>query len=80
MTDREPQVSRTGALTMQVCVPAEMTDTQIEEFANRANMSGTENGWKIRKQGDPALQGENERVPCQGGADRKDCVHIMLDC
>lgn len=78
--NRDPQVARTSALCMQVCVPAEFTDKQVVEFANNANPAGTQNGWIIRKQGNPALAGDNERVSCQGMNSRKDCVHIILDC
>lgn len=62
---------------MQVCVPADYTDEQAETFANAENPSGTSHGWKMRKQGDEALAGKDERVRCsmRGG-----CVHIMLDC
>lgn len=70
-------VTRTGALDMQVCVPGDWTDDQIEQFANHENICGTANGWKIRKQGDAALVGKDERVKCQGGAAGN--VHIMLD-
>lgn len=70
-------VTHAGLLSMQVCVPKETTDEEVEEFANTANPSGLENGWKIRRQGDAALAGADERVPCCDDASR---VHIMLDC
>jgi hypothetical protein len=72
-----PEVVRNGALSMQVCVPKQFTDEQVEEFANSANPSGTQNGWRIRRQGDEALAGCDERVQC---AERGDCCHVMLDC
>jgi hypothetical protein len=61
---------------MQVCVPKDWTDEQVKEFADRENLCGTEHGWHIRKQGDEALSGCDERVPC---AQEPDNVHIMLD-
>lgn len=70
------EVTRRGALDMQVCVPADWTDEQVKSFADRANLCGTEHGWAIRKQGDPALAGCDERVKCH---DRENHVHIMLD-
>lgn len=62
---------------MQVCVPMGMTDDEVIAFANGANPAGTENGWQIRRAGNPLLCGEPERVTCE---DRAGCCHIMLDC
>lgn len=76
MKDEKPQVTRTGALDMQVCVPEDWTNEQIKAFANRENLCGTTNGWQIRKQGDESLAGCDERVPCEG---RKGFIHVMLD-
>jgi hypothetical protein len=75
--DKKPQVTRTGLLDMQVCIPEEWTDEQVKEFADRENMAGTENGWIIRREGDKALAGQPERCKC---SDREGYVHIMLDC
>ena len=61
---------------MQVCVPAGWTNRQVTKFANAANPCGTKHGWMIRKQGDEALAGCDERVPCDDEAGR---VHIALD-
>jgi hypothetical protein len=72
-----PQVTRTGMLDMQVCVPTEYTDAQAEEFANAANPSGTEHGWRMRKADDPAQAGAPLRVKCR---DRDGFIHIMLSC
>ena len=72
----EAEVTRTGALDMQVCVPADWSDDQVKGFADRKNLCGTQHGWGIRREGDPLLQGAHERVPC---ASREDFVHIMLD-
>lgn len=76
MKHEEPQAIKLGALSMQVCVPEDWTDEQIKEFADRENLCGTANGWQIRKQGDEALAGCDERVPCDG---RKGFIHVMLD-
>jgi hypothetical protein len=68
-------VTKRGALSMQVCVPAEWTDERVKQFADNANPCGTDLGWCIRRQGDPALAGKDERVKCA----ESDNVHIMLD-
>jgi hypothetical protein len=70
------QVTRRGALDMQVCVPADWDDEPVRRFANMENPCGTENGWHIRRAGDKALAGAEERVPCES---RPGHVHIMLD-
>lgn len=72
----QAEVTRTGALSMQVCVPFEWTDEQVKEFADRENLCGTTNGWGIRREGDKALNGDSERVACNG---RGGFVHVMLD-
>lgn len=74
---QKPMVTRNGIFSMQVCVPGEWTDEQVEEFANQRNLAGTVNGWGTRRQGDEALAGNDERVAC---AEREGFVHVMLDC
>lgn len=69
------EVTQRNALDMQVCVPEDWTDTQVKEFAERENPSGT-NGWSVRKAGDSALGGAPERNPC---STHLGFVHIMLD-
>ena len=69
-------VTKIGIFSMQVCVPAEWTDAQVVEFANRENGCGTDNGWYIRRDGDPSLRGDPERRQC---SQRDEYVHIMLD-
>ena len=69
-------VTRTGPISMQVCVPTDWTDDQLVAFAERENPCGTQHGWQIRRQGHPDLQGAPERAPC---AERKEHVHVMLD-
>ena len=71
-----PLVTRYGCFDAQVCVPKEFTDEQTVAFLQSEYPCGTENGWHVRKQGDPGLAGCNERVPC---ALHTDFVHIMLD-
>jgi len=61
---------------MQVCVPADWSDEQVKEFADRANMCGTTAGWQIVREGSKYLAGDPERVPCH---DRAGFVHIMLE-
>ena len=72
----KPEVTKRGALDMQVCVPATWSDEQVKQFAEAEYPCGTQNGWQIRRTGDPALLGFPERVECLG---RADFVHIMLD-
>jgi hypothetical protein len=76
MADEKPEVTRRGVLDMQVCVPDDWDDEAVKRFADRENLCGTTNGWFVRKQGDEALAGADERVPCH---DRPGYVHIMLD-
>lgn len=71
-----PQVTKVGVFDMQVCVPENWKDEQVKNFADKENVCGTENGWSIRKQGDEALAGDDERVSCD---ERTGYVHIMLD-
>ena len=71
------EVTLRGFLSMQACVPAGWSDEQVKEFSERENPCGTQHGWGIRKQGNALLAGAGERVTC---SDRKDHVHIMLDC
>lgn len=63
--------------SMQVCVPSQFTDAEVEAFANGQHPTGIESKWQIRREGDPALKGDPERVQC---AALDDHVHIMLDC
>ena len=70
------EITNTGLFDMQVCVPSDWTNKQVEEFA-KTNPCGTTYGWQIRKQGDSLLNGADERVKC---ADRSGHVHVMLDC
>lgn len=67
---------REGIIDMQVCVPANWTDEQVRAFAERENPCGTQCGWQIRRQGDKALAGADERVQCEKISGN---VHIMLD-
>lgn len=66
-------VTRRWAFDMQVCVPA---NAAIKFFADHANICGTTDGWTIRKQGNTALAGADERVACAALTEH---VHIMLD-
>jgi hypothetical protein len=77
MDNKSGMVLRAGVFSMQVCVPKGWTDKQVEEFANEENPTGTSSDWKIRRQGDPALHGTDERVQWSGDGN---LVHIVLDC
>jgi len=70
-------VTKKTAFSIHVCVPASWSDEQVIDFAESEWSCGTENGWQIRRQGDPLLYGNDERVPCRGHP--KDKVHIVLD-
>jgi hypothetical protein len=72
----KPEITRRGALDMQVCAPADWNDEQVLAFAEQVNPCGTSAGWQIRREGDSALQGAPERQPCAG---QKGFVHVMLD-
>lgn len=72
----QAQVTKRGALDMQVCVPKDWTDQQVKAFADSENVCGTANGWQIRRKGDPALRGTSERVQC---GDDPNFAHIILD-
>jgi hypothetical protein len=66
-----PVVTRVSLLSMQVCVPADWTDEQTREFANRENLCGITNGWVVSSRAEVAP------VPCEG---RNGFKHIILDC
>lgn len=72
----KPEVTRSGVLDMQVCVPEDYTDEQVIEFAERLFPCGTSLGWQIRRDGSERLAGMPERNPC---SKKKGFVHIMLD-
>ena len=71
------EVTKTGLLDMQVCVPKDWADELVIEFAEKKNPCGTTNGWFIRRQGSKNLNGSDERVQC---SDYEENCHIMLDC
>ena len=71
-----PRIIRCYGLDCQVCVPKDWTNAQIISLTEQENPCGTENGWMIRRKGDPALAGDLERVPC---SDNPDWVHVKLD-
>ena len=76
MNDQKAEVTQRGIFSMQVCVPKTWSDEQATNFANAQNPAGTECGWIMRKEGDPALAGDPERRAC---AERAGFVHIMFD-
>jgi hypothetical protein len=69
---REPEFTKLNFLSVQVCVPAEFTDDQVEGFANDGHPTGITSRWTVYKDG-PDL----ERATC---LEREDCVHIVLTC
>lgn len=76
INDKTPMVVKTGALSMQVCVPVNWDNKQVIIFAEGENPCGTEQGWQIRKGGDKLLDDAPERAQC---GERSRFVHIMLD-
>ena len=70
------EVTRRGALSMQVCVPKDWDDYAVKRFADSENLCGTSLGWVVRKEGDKLLAGSSERVQCES---RPGFVHVMLD-
>ena len=74
--NNEPMVTKANVLDMQICVPRDMEDNTVIAHAELLNPCGTTLGWQIRKQGNKALTGDNERVPC---SERVGFVHIMLE-
>lgn len=76
-TNSEPQVTKAGLVDMQVCVPADWTDKQVEYFANHQNPTGIGSRWAIRRADNKFQAGAAERVDC---SERAGCVHIMLEC
>jgi len=70
------QFVRCSVFSVQVCVPRDWTDAQITEFADQYHPCGTEHGWCIRREGDPTLNGDPERVTC---SKRDGVVHVMMD-
>lgn len=76
MSEEKPEVTHSGMLDCQVCVPKDWTDEQALTYVSTANPCGTTSGWAMRKQGSKYLNGVDERVPCH---EREDFVHIMFD-
>ena len=76
VSNRHSVVLRRGPIDCQVCVPASWSDAEVIAFTERVSPSGTSNGWKIRRTGDPGLGGDPERNPC---ADRNTFIHMILD-
>lgn len=72
----DAMVTRRGLLDMQVCVPADWSDENARDFASYHNPCGTRHGWEMRRNGDSALGGDNERTPCE---ERDGFVHITFD-
>lgn len=73
----EATVTRSSLLSMQVCVPKDWTDEQVERFANTENPTGISSQWHIVRECDELLLGSHERITCEshGGME-----HIVLVC
>jgi len=70
------EVLKKGCFDIQVCVPSYWSNEQTKVFADSEYPCGTENGWRIRHEGDKLLAGDPERVSC---SDKFNYVHIMMD-
>ena len=77
MGNGQAWVTKRSPLSRQVCVPKSWTDAEVSSFAEAEGPSGTEGGWKVRKEGHPDLKGQPERVQCDIYEKN---VHVMLDC
>lgn len=66
----KPEFVRFSLLWVQVCVPADFTDAQVEQFANSEHPTGISSTWQIQRL-DPV------RADCH---ERADCVHLVLTC
>lgn len=75
--NRGPMVTRRGLCDLQVCVPANWSDAQVEEFANSDTPTGLESHWRLRAADDKYQRGAPIRVQC---AECVGNVHIMLSC
>lgn len=71
----QPVVLRMLGLGAQVCVPAHWTDAAIIAFVEMRYPCGTEKGWQLAKEGDPALAGDHARVSCAHDAS---AVHVVV--
>ncbi len=74
MHQEDPEIVRIGIFDMQVCVPANWTDEQIEQFANAEEPELT---WTMLPADSKYLAGDPQRNPC---AERKNYVHVRLEC
>ena len=66
-----PEVVRIGLLDLQVCVPKEFSDADVEAFANAESPTGISSNWSIVGEGDV------RRVQC---VERPECCHLVLMC
>ncbi len=67
------EVTRRGIFDMQVCVPDDWGDAQVQAFAEGENPCGTQGGWIVR---DGSPNGDPKEVKCE---DRDGHKHVMLD-
>lgn len=65
-----PEIVRTSLLWIQVCVPENFTDSQVEAFANSEHPTGIRSNWTIE-------QSAPIRCKCE---ERAGCVHLVLNC
>lgn len=71
-----PSIIAKQPLSMHVCVPAAWSSKEIKGFADSENPCGTSGGWRLCESGDPILQGDSGRMPCD---DHPAFVHARLE-
>ena len=65
--DYPPEITIRKLLAMQICVPQDWSDHEIEMFAEEKNRCGTTHGWKIDK--------DLDKVPCK---ERNGFIHVVV--
>jgi hypothetical protein len=69
--NKKPEIVRMGMLFIQVCVPENFSDDQVEEFANSEHGTGIKSKWTIDR------SQVNVRAKCE---EREGCTHLVLVC
>lgn len=71
------QVVRRSLLALQVCVPKDLGNAEIEDQTNSIEPTGIRSGWTIVDDGNDCLAGDPSRVQCHDDPNR---VHLVLTC
>lgn len=70
------KILKVGALSLRVCVPDNVSATDIEAAANLACPCGTALGWKVAAADSKSLGDCDPRIVCAEDPSR---VHVVLD-